>query len=412
MLSPGARRSTNNPPAERPSRGIAAAATHRLTARGIAVFALLLLIQAMGSLLAQTPVMAPWWNTVFMVGFLAVFALLFIRAMWGSETTPLAVTIAALVLLGYATWPLAAPVPLPAGSGPPWSWAMINVGAALCAYAFGTRIAVFYTVLLGVVFALVRSSGSGGGVGVGLALQDSLLATVIGLILVLAIGILRQAADRSDAAAEEAIREYRQAAQVAALRSERARFDALLHDSVMTVLLGASGLEYPGSRATNAALARSSIERLEASGREAPESRAVDPAELEARIRFANDTGSASMALVVGPAPGAGDPIPADVARALFEASTEAISNARRHAHAATCNVSITGRGPGDRAQLRIEITDDGKGFAAESVPARRLGIKISIRARMESVGGLAKIDAAAGRGTTVELLWPAGSNE
>lgn len=380
-------------------------------ARGIAAFALLLLIQAAGSMLAQTPFMATWWNAVFLAGFLAVFALLFIRAMWGRETAPLAAIIAVLVLLGYASWPLAAPVPLPEGSGPPWPWAMINVGAALCAYAAGTRIAVSYTVVLGVVFALIRSSGSGGGVGIGVALQDSLLATVMGLIIVLAIGILRQAAGRSDAAAEEAIREYRQAARLAALRSERTRFDALLHDSVMTVLLGASGPGHPGSRATNAALARSAIERLEASGRQGPESRSVDPAELEARLRFANDTGLGSMVLVIEPATGARHPIPADAARALFEACTEAISNARKHSGAATCRVSITCRGTGDRTRLHILVADDGKGFDPAAVPARRLGIKVSILGRMDSAGGLARIDSAAGRGTAVELLWPAGGN-
>ena len=307
------------------------------------------------------------------------------------------------------TWPLAAPVPLPEGSGPPWLWAMINVGAALCAYAAGTRIAAAYTVLLGVVFALVRASGSGGGAGVGTALQDSLLATVMGLIIVLAIGILRQAADRSDAAAEEAIREYSQAAQVSALRSERARFDALLHDSVMTVLLGASGLDHPGSRSTNAALARSAIQRLEASGREAPESRAVAPVELEARIRFANDTGHGSMALVVEPASGDGTAIPAEVARALFEACTEAIGNARKHSRAATCRVSLSFRGQGDGTCMRILVADDGKGFDTGAVPARRLGIKVSILGRMDSVGGLARIESDGGRGTAVELLWPAG---
>ena len=389
--------------------GISAQATHRLMARGISFFGLLLLIQAAGSMLAQTPFMAPWWNAVFLAGFLAVFVLLFIRAMWGRDTTELAAAAAVLVLLGYLAWPLAAPAPLPAGSGPPWLWAMINVGAALCAYAAGTRIAYVYTVALGVVFAWVRSSDSGGDHGAQMALQDSLLATVMGLIIVQAIGILRQAADRSDAAAEQAILEYRKAAQVAALRSERARFDALLHDSVMTVLLGASGLEHPGSRSTNAALARSAIKRLEASGHEVPESRSVAPAELEARIRFANDTGSGSMALLIEAAADDGCAVPAEVARALFEACTEAISNARKHSRAATCKVSITGRGRGPAARLRILVVDDGEGFNTAAVPARRLGIKVSIRARMDSAGGLARIESASGRGTAVELLWPAG---
>ncbi|MDQ0093680.1 sensor histidine kinase [Paeniglutamicibacter psychrophenolicus] len=392
--------------------GISAAATHRLMARGIAAFALLLLIQASGSLLAQTPFMAWWWNAVFLFGFLAVFALAFILAMCGRETTALVATAAALVLLGYATWPLAAPAPLPEGSGPPWSWAMINVGAAWCAYAAGTRIAGAYTVLLGVLFALVRASPTGGGADFSTALQDALLATVMGLVIVMAIGILRQAAARSDAAAQHAVDEYRAAAHQGALRSERARFDALLHDSVMTVLLAASGLQAPGSRARNAKLARSAIERLEDGGRTAPGSRAVAPAELEARIRFANDTGHGTMALDVAPAAGDGTGIPAEVARALFEACTEAVTNARRHAAAARCQVSLECRGHGERARVRLLVIDDGKGFDPDAVPARRLGIKVSITGRMDSVGGHGRIESRPGRGTAVQLLWEASSGE
>ena len=114
---------------------------------------------------------------------------------------------------------------------------------------------------------------------------------------------------------------------------------------------------------------------------------------------------------MIEPATGARHPIPADAARALFEACTEAISNARKHSGAATCRVSITCRGTGDRTRLHILVADDGKGFDPAAVPARRLGIKVSILGRMDSAGGLARIDSAAGRGTAVELLWPAGGN-
>ena len=378
-------------------------------ARGIAVFALLLLVQAMGSMLAQTPFMAWWWNAVFLAGFLAVFALLFIRAMWGRETTPLAATAAVLVLLGYVTWPLAAPAPLPEGSGPPWLWAMINVGAALCAYAAGTRIAAAYTVVLGVVFALVRASGSGGGAGVGTALQDSLLATVMGLIIVLAIGILRQAADRSDAAAEEAIREYRQAAQVSALRSERARFDALLHDSVMTVLLGASGLDHPGSRSTNAALARSAIQRLEASGREAPESRAVAPAELEARIRFANDTGHGSMALVVEPASGDGT----RDSRRGGPGPVRGLHRGRRKRQEALAGRHLPGidhlPGAGRRAPCASWSPTTGRALTPRRSPPAGSGSRSRSSGAWTRWAGWPGSSRTAGRGTAVELLWPAG---
>ena len=54
--------------------------------------------------------------------------------------------------------------------------------------------------------------------------------------------------------------------------------------------------------------------------------------------------------------------------------------------------------------QLEIYVTDQGKGFDADSVNDDRRGISQSIVARMEKVDGSAEIDSEIGEGTEVIL--------
>jgi nitrate/nitrite-specific signal transduction histidine kinase len=56
---------------------------------------------------------------------------------------------------------------------------------------------------------------------------------------------------------------------------------------------------------------------------------------------------------------------------------------------------------------VRVGILDDGPGFDTENIPARRLGIQISIAGRLEQLeGGSAVVRSRPGVGTTVILEW------
>jgi signal transduction histidine kinase len=75
---------------------------------------------------------------------------------------------------------------------------------------------------------------------------------------------------------------------------------------------------------------------------------------------------------------------------------TEALSNAARHAHAETVTATVGT----DGARLRIEVVDDGRGFAE---PDHRSGLA-NLAARAEQHGGLLQISSAPGAGT--RLTW------
>lgn len=386
--------------------GMSARDTHNLMGRGISAFALLLLLQASGEVMTQMQWTAEWWEATFLWGFLGVLLMFVFASLRGRGLTWSAAMLSALVLFGLLLWPAAVPPDVPATIGSPWLWAMINVGAVWCAFAFGTIPGCVYTVLIGGVFAVVRTLPQGASATWEVALQDASFASVLGLIICLTIGILRTAACRVDTAAESAIRSYREAAAETALSNERLRLDALLHDSVMTALITGAHAASPRERLSSAELAVSALQRLEDQGSKIEEAAPATAAELAARIQFTVGDGVENLEVIVSLDSREHLFLPGEVVRAVFEATTEAVNNAVRHSGAIRCQVQVNCHKSGNSAKLAVFIKDNGAGFKKEAVSDRRLGIKVSIVGRMEAVGGAASIASTLGVGTEVRLTW------
>jgi len=88
---------------------------------------------------------------------------------------------------------------------------------------------------------------------------------------------------------------------------------------------------------------------------------------------------------------------------ALAGAVGEALANAGKHAHAERVVVYAE---PDWEAGIFVSVKDNGVGFDPESVE-KRIGLKESITARIESVGGRVEIASKPGRGTEVRLWAP-----
>jgi signal transduction histidine kinase len=83
----------------------------------------------------------------------------------------------------------------------------------------------------------------------------------------------------------------------------------------------------------------------------------------------------------------------------------EGITNAARHAHAATVRIDVDDGGGG----VRISIADDGVGFDPAAPRLRNgsgFGLQ-SMRERVAALGGELGIDSAPGRGTRLEITFP-----
>ncbi|AVM61846.1 hypothetical protein C3V41_07020 [Actinomyces sp. oral taxon 897] len=109
-----------------------------------------------------------------------------------------------------------------------------------------------------------------------------------------------------------------------------------------------------------------------------------------------------------GAGPGA-RPLPPQVLAALREAVLEALRNVECHAR---------GRDAGRRVRalltvrqvrdgVRVVVRDDGVGFDPADAPQVHLGLRLSVRERMDALpGGWVQVDTAPGRGTRVFLGW------
>jgi signal transduction histidine kinase len=86
----------------------------------------------------------------------------------------------------------------------------------------------------------------------------------------------------------------------------------------------------------------------------------------------------------------------------VVQITREALSNVRRHAHAATCRVSLHRNDRG----ATLEIDDDGDGFDVAAAGGTGRGLQ-NIRARASRAGGSAEISSVPGEGTTVRVTVP-----
>jgi len=91
--------------------------------------------------------------------------------------------------------------------------------------------------------------------------------------------------------------------------------------------------------------------------------------------------------------------IPPETALCLFRVAEEALSNVARHSGAAEAFVTLLGTGP----DVVLRVTDSGAGFEAGADPTRHgLGL-VSMRERVQALGGTFSITSTPGEGTVVE---------
>lgn len=134
---------------------------------------------------------------------------------------------------------------------------------------------------------------------------------------------------------------------------------------------------------------------------------APSPSDLEQAFRrLAARHGNDSFAVdVSGTAAG----LPGPLRNALLAAAEECLINVERHAGTRQADILLSETAD----TVCVVVSDSGKGFDPEQVPADRLGISGSVLARMRDAGGSARIFSSPGSGTTVllEAPKPAGGN-
>lgn len=367
------------------------------------------------SLPRDSPVMAPWYMPVAIVlafgpgAALLVAALLRGGAAWIPRLAVLTgVGFAASALLWFVSWTGDL---LPAEQLP---WLMnftglSGVAVALVSLPWALGVLVTNSLLAASVSVLVTT----GEVAVGQVVSAALWAVVFTLPFLIATRMVVRTGDLLDETRAEVIRTEAAILATAARSTERMRFDAMIHDRVIATLVAANAHSGDPRLPDQAAVALAEMDRLESGDRDAEEAEdsEIGAAEAVVRLRTFAAAVDPGVDAVVGGAEGLERNVPrypVGAVRVLSEAMGEALRNSIRHAGPAAERVLLVET---NERSLLVTVADDGCGFNPDHVPPERLGIELSIRARLaELLGGSAEVNSLPGRGTIVQIRWESPS--
>lgn len=341
---------------------------------------------------------------------------------WGSwAPLPVLLALSAIEAIAMVVvlvcWPFAHIGGLPESEGMPWALSISAVPIVCMAIVMRGAFVWGYLVLVAALNGVVTSAASVGPDSWLVALQTGMYALSFSAIFVGLVLVGLQGAERLDLLQAEAEAQTARTAAREARESERARFDGLIHDGVISTLLMAGRSQQLDDDLVRQA--RDTLAQLERLGSGSLAAGPVNADLLISRVhRMAENSGVEVFVHIASDA--AELTLPAEAAEALLAAGGEALRNSIEHAagaqHAAG---SQQARSPELRpvsrqlelrvsaAAVTLGVRDDGVGFDPAELRPERLGIARSIQARMRSVGGgYSALDSRPGQGTVVLLGW------
>jgi hypothetical protein len=284
----------------------------------------------------------------------------------------------------------------------PWIYEALGVAGIAAGVGLPVGVAVAYLITTPVAWIVLRESTT--------ASQfhnwDSLLGAIYVLLFSSCVSalvwMLRSSARDADTASQRAADASAASARVDAIERERLRIDALVHDQVLTTLLLTSAVKSQSDAQNVSDLAEVAIEKLISfSSLQVTDDSPITVSSLFLALKKTALAIVPDIQIDLGPTSDL--EVPGEVADAISEATIQALTNSAQHA----------GRGVSRQIILRnhtegvkVVIIDNGKGFREARVPKHRLGIALSIRSRMASVGGETHIKSLPNQGTSVILQW------
>lgn len=355
----------------------------------------------------QSRSLAGWWTLPAVALVFGIPLVLGPVARWGSLRMIRALAAAGAIgyLVAMATWALVQSAPLPDSLGSPWVNSVTAIGAASAATAFRRAGVVWSYLLVVCVLVGVNRFVAAGDGSLERPILDSVFSVMFAAVFTALALVSQRAAHLLDTAALSAGAEVIQSATLQARDRERSRFEALMHDGILSTLLIASD-DRSDMRADVAQQARATLARLELlsadtiddealSGTEFVMAQQSIATEVDPDVQFTSDATTRAF-------------VPGEVSSAMSEALTEALRNSVRHAAdgqdrpvARAVHVTVT------EELVEVAMLDDGRGFDVATVPPSRMGVAVSIVGRMSRLdGGTADVTSEEGRGTAVRLSW------
>lgn len=233
----------------------------------------------------------------------------------------------------------------------------------------------------------------------GISVTTNLILVVAAVALMLR---LRRIADSVDRRKKMAAQEELRAVRARTLREATAEYIRVLHDTIVNTF---------GALARDQSHGMSVEEAQDRCQRDLDRIRAYQRKDVGRAARFSL-ADLDSVGLPVRWSGISGDDLrrfqallPVPVLQAVYGCAAEAVLNATKHSGAdhVVCDVRYVER------ELRVEISDDGRGFDRDRVTER--GIASSLFARAEANGIEAELNSVPGVGTTVRFTCPLGQS-
>ena len=392
--------------ARQPHNPISRPQIETVVSRSVAIFGLLFGLQAVPAILQQMPAAQTVWAIVFGAGIYGGILATLVASFAKRWVRAVNAYVSFAYLAALIGWPLVVLKPLAVATERPWLWLLCTVATSTAAIAFSTWQATAYLIVTPVVYGLVRITPGGGGATWQSASFDIAYAVILGGAVLILITLLRQAAASVDSAQGTALDRYAHAVRQHATEVERVHVDSIVHDSVLTTLLSAARSFTPEAKDLATRMSLNAMGHLKDAAAASPDDDAtVALTQLARRIVDAMATLSGPFELRIRRV-GSGS-IPLQCSEAVYSAAMQAMINSLQHAgtgddvHRWLVVEGAEGGG------IRIGIGDDGAGFAFDTVPSERLGLRVSIIERVANAGGSVEVDAGIDRGAVIWITWP-----
>lgn len=283
----------------------------------------------------------------------------------------------------------------------PWMWWGLGIAGISAVGGFGIVASSSILVALPSIWFLIEVSNVGVPVDPWLAMEESAFSFLFSMVLAVLVVVLRYESSKVDEANQKFSEAAIELAKNDAIHRERDRVDALVHDSVLTTLLVAANASDSAAQHDARELAIAAIRKLETAQDSSSDEHTITINSLFSALSISILRQDEHVSIT---SEGQSDlQVPGYVAEALTEATLQAVANALQHAGAESkVEVFLKGLPSG----VKVVIKDDGKGFRASRIPKNRLGLKLSIIGRIQSVGGKGFIDSKLGVGTNIILEW------
>lgn len=370
-----------------------------------AVVSVAFFLQSIPLQITQLPRSTPVWSIAVLALIVASLLWIVVAVVVQRWVRPAYISFPIVYLVALVSWPFAVVdvAGAMADDASYWLYLLLTIATAMSVFALDVRLAAVYTLVVPVVYGVIRVTPAGGATEPLLAVLDTTYSILLGGSILILIAVLRYAAVGVDIAQQNALERYSHAVRQHAMEAERVQVDAIVHDSVLTTLLSAARAYTPEAKALAATMAANAIGHLREAVATVPGSEATISGEIVAQ-RILSAADSMSQPFTVTTRAESWCQIPIPVAEAAYSATVQAMVNSLQHAGPGV-ERWVDVRSLGHQA-FTIEVGDRGAGFDLAAIPTERLGVRVSILERVTSAGGRAEIRTAPGEGTVISLSW------